>query len=176
MLDAYIEGAAQESLESHYKYTIPPTSSAVVSRREATIHASGGAQYSSVNGVRACVFKIYAENQFLNTSSLFYRATYVNDSGAILSFKAPAFAAFSRVTVRLGSSLAEDCGPSFGRLYSLLHTLSDPEDQKLMAITAGDGPDGALGATGTSIGAGASAKFGFNLSPLAFTRMGKLWP
>ena len=108
MLDAYVEGAASESLESQLKYTIPPTSSAVVSRREATIHSSGGAQYSSVNGVRACTWKIYQENQFIDPSSLFVKVTYRNDSGAILSFKCLAFGATSRCTIRLGFQLIEN--------------------------------------------------------------------
>ena len=46
----------------------------------------------------------------------------------------------------------------------------------MLAVSAGDGPDGALGATGTTIGAGASAKFGFPLSPMAFTRCGRCIP
>ena len=177
MLDAYVEsGAASEALESQLKYTIPPTSSAVVSRRGATIHASGGAQYSVVNGVRARVFKVYQENQFLDPISLFSHATYVNDSGPILSFKAPAFAAFSRCTIRLGSTLIEDV-TSFGRLYSLLHVLSDPEDAKTLSLTAGDAPDGVLGATLTTLGgSGATGKFGFPLSPMAFTRCGRCIP
>ena len=45
---------------------IPPTSSAVVARREATIFSSGGDSYSSVNDVRAIVFRTAAENQFLD--------------------------------------------------------------------------------------------------------------
>ena len=77
MLDAYVEGAASESLESQLKYTIPPTSSAVVSRREATIFSSGGDSYSSVNGVRAVAFRISAENQFLECSSYTNRTVHV---------------------------------------------------------------------------------------------------
>ena len=73
MLSAYIEGSAPEPMESQLRYDIPPTSSAVISRREATIHASGGAQYSGVNGVRAGTFKIYQENQFLDPASLFVK-------------------------------------------------------------------------------------------------------
>ena len=80
MLSAYIEGSAPESMESQLRYNIPPTSSDVVSRREATIHASGGAQYSSVNGVRAVTWKIYQESQFLDPMSLFVKGTYKNDS------------------------------------------------------------------------------------------------
>ena len=66
MLDDYVDGVAEDELSSHFKYDIPPTSTAVVSRREATIHAAGGAQYSSVNGVRAVVFKLYQEAQYLD--------------------------------------------------------------------------------------------------------------
>ena len=87
MLGAYVEGAASESLESQLRYTIPATNSAVVSRREATIHASGGAQYSRVNGVRAATWKIHQENQFLDPSSLFVKGTFGNDSGALLWFR-----------------------------------------------------------------------------------------
>ena len=72
MLDAYVEGAASESLETQLKFTTPPTSSAIVSRREATIFSSGGDSYSPQNGVRAVVFRIAQENQFLDPSSLFF--------------------------------------------------------------------------------------------------------
>ena len=95
MLDAFVAGASEENLESQLRYSVPPTSSAVISRREAVIHSSGAAAFSSVNGVRACTFKIYQENQFLEPASLLFKAAYTNDSGAILSFKAPVFAAFS---------------------------------------------------------------------------------
>ena len=69
MLDAYVEGSASESLESQLKCTIPPTSSAVVSRREATIWASGGSDCSPVNGTISVIFKIQADNSFLDPSS-----------------------------------------------------------------------------------------------------------
>ena len=43
-------------------------------------------------------------------------------------------------------------------------------------MTAGDGPDGVLGASATTIGTGATGKFGSPLSPMAFTRCGKCIP
>ena len=103
------------------------------------------------------------------------KGTYRSDSGALLSFKCPAFGAFSRCSIRLGSQLIEDT-TSFNRLFSLLHVLSDPEDAKILAMTTGDGPDGVLGASATTIGTGATGKFGFPLSPMAFTRCGKCIP
>ena len=47
----------------------------------------------------------------------------------------------------------------------------------MMSVSAGDGPDGALGATGTTLGAGASGKFGFAPGgPMALPRCGKCIP
>lgn len=168
MLDAYVEGASSETLEDQLQYVIPPTSTAVQSRREATIFSSGGDSYSPAHGVRACVFRIAGDgNQFLDPSSLFFPATYHNDPGAILTLKGSAWCAFSRVTCRLAGTSVEDVS-SFGRLYTMLHLLSPAEEQVNAKISAGD--------KDSTIGNGETAKFGFPLAPLALTRCNRCIP
>ena len=147
-LDTYVEGASSEQLESSLRYLVPKTSSAIVSSRAATVFSAGGDSYSPANGVRAITFRIQgsggaAGGEFLDPSSLFFKALYMNNADSLMTCKGPAWCAFSRVTVRLASTVVEDV-TSFNRLYSMLHVLS-PTDEKMNAVvSAGD--------DGTSIG------------------------
>lgn len=171
-LDTYAEGASSEQLESSLRYLVPKTSSAIVSSRAATIFSAGGDSYSPANGVHAITFRIQgsggaAGGEFLDPSSLFFKALYMNNSASILNFKGPAWCAVSRITVRMSSAVVEDL-TSFDRLYSMMHVLS-PEDEKANAIvSAGD--------DNSNIGANASTVYGFSMTPLGLARCGVLIP
>ena len=112
---------------------------------------SGGDSYSSSNGVKAVIFRISSTDSslMLDPASLYFKATLTNDSGALLTFKAPFRSCIHRCTIRLGSTTIEDTH-SFGRLFNLLHTPSDPDTQKMSSIGTGDGANGVLAAGGST--------------------------
>ena len=172
-LDTYVEGASTEQLESSLRYLVPKTSSAIVSSRAATVFSAGGDSYSPANGVRAITFRIQgsggaAGGEFLDPSSLFFKALYMNNADSLMTCKGPAWCAFSRVTVRLASTVVEDV-TSFNRLYSMLHVLSPTDEKTNALVSAGD--------DGSTIGASpGNTVFGFSMTPLALARCGVLIP
>ena len=172
-LDTFVEGASSEELETSLRYLVPQTSSAIVSSRAATIFSAGGDSYSPDQGVRAITFRVQgsggaAGGEYLDLESLFFKANYQNTTTSDLNFHGPAWCAFSRVTVRLSSTVVEDV-QHFGRLYSMLHALSPAEEKKNSKISAGD-------ATTTLVGQYGHGVFGFDLTPLALCRSGVMLP
>ena len=104
-LDTYVEGASSEQLESSLRYLVPKTSSAIVSSRAATVFSAGGDSYSPANGVRAITFRIQgpggaAGGEFLDPSSLFFKALFMNTASSIMTCKGRAWCAFSLVRRR----------------------------------------------------------------------------
>ena len=95
-LDAYVEGASSEQLESSLRYLVPKTSSAIVSSRAATVFSAGGDSYSPANGVRAITFRIQgsggaAGGELLDPSSLFFKALHSNSSSSLMTCNGPAW-------------------------------------------------------------------------------------
>ena len=93
-LDTYVAGASSEQLESSLRYLVPKTSSAIVSSRAAAVFSAGGDSYSPANGVRAITFRIQgsggaAGGEFLDPSSLFFKALYMNQTANLMTCKGP---------------------------------------------------------------------------------------
>ena len=73
-----------------------------------------------------------------------------------MNFKGPAWCAFSRVTVRMSSTVVEDL-TSFNRLYSMLHVLNPVDGQTTAVVSAGDDSSTGLSSAAASAAAAATA-------------------